>query len=60
MRKEIKDLGYMNGWLTKPKEIAECKCKFEPKGKISRTIGTGLTEIICKKCCYSYKIDSSG
>ncbi len=55
--KEIKDLGYANGWKETPEIVKECREKHKQR---SRTIGNCLHEYYCDKCGYVYKVDSSG
>lgn len=56
--RDMKDLGYMNGWGNIiPKEMAEALKKgYEIK---ERKIGRCLHEYTCEKGGFYYKIDSS-
>ncbi len=57
-KKEIKNLGYANGWGKTP-EIVE-KCSGKKHVVKSEKAGRCQTKYTCIECGYTYKIDSSG
>ncbi len=54
-KKEIKDLGYMNGWKIKPEIVKNCK-----HSKTIKELSMFDNEYICEICGFKYIVDSSG
>lgn len=52
----MKDLGYMNGWKETPKIVKMCD-KEKHDIRFDK-VGRCVTQVTCKNCGYSYKIDS--
>ena len=55
--RELKDLGYENGWWEMPEMVK--KCRELGHRREQKTIGRCLTLTVCKECGYSFKTDSS-
>jgi len=55
---ELKNLGYVNGWLERPEIVTKCE-EAEHKREWKK-IGRCLEQCTCRECGYYYKIDSSG
>lgn len=57
------NLGYANGWVTKPDIVVKCDEEHHTTGahdRDNKPIGRCLTRYWCHTCGYTYLVDSSG
>ncbi len=52
--KEMKDLGFANGWTDYPDEYKECKHR-----RLREVVGKCLTRVWCDECGFEFMVDSS-
>lgn len=50
----MKDFGCMNGWVTNPEEVSNCRHDLKVE-----TIGKCLVRYTCEECKFTYTVDSS-
>ena len=57
--KELKNLGWQNGWKQTPEVVVECMTRCHQAQHVTDH-SRCYTKIFCIKCGYTYEVDSSG
>lgn len=58
-RKEYQNLGWANGWRQTPEIVMSCHHDYPDKGTVSTSNRGYENIVICAKCGYIYRYDSS-